>query len=52
MIPGAHLKGGIKGGGGKRDLREEGVREKPATLRKEADMYVIACAMEYRTLSL
>jgi len=28
----------MKGGGGKRDLRDEGVREKDATLRKEAVM--------------
>jgi hypothetical protein len=29
---------GIKGGGGKRDLRDEGVSEKDTTLRKEAVM--------------
>jgi hypothetical protein len=36
----------MKGGGGKRDLRDDGVSEKEATLRKEAVMYVIECAME------
>jgi hypothetical protein len=36
----------MKGGGGKRDLRDDGVSEKEATLRNEAVMYVIECPIE------
>jgi hypothetical protein len=36
----------MKGGGGKRDLREEGVREKEATLRNDAVMKVTEWATE------
>jgi hypothetical protein len=36
----------MKGGGGKRDLRDVGVKEKEATLRKAAVIYVVECAIE------
>jgi hypothetical protein len=36
----------MKGGGGNKDLRDEAVSEKDATLRKEAVIYVTECAME------
>ena len=45
-MPGAQRNGGMKGGGGKRDLREEGVSENEAALRKEVVMYVIECEIE------
>jgi hypothetical protein len=36
----------MNGGGGKRDLRDKGVKENEATLRKAAVMYVMECATE------
>jgi hypothetical protein len=36
----------MKGGGGKRDWRDDGEKEKEATLRKEAVMEVTDWAME------
>jgi hypothetical protein len=36
----------MKGGGGKRDLRDVGVKEKEATFRNAAVIFVIECAAE------